>query len=261
MQKIYLTLVISLAISMAYASGSSFSTNYPYDSTKKKSIRKHYSTDHTFNLDLGINNYHRSGKFPDEENAIHSVRPWGSWYFGITSLLRTHVAGGFFTEWGGGISWYNFKFQNDNTRLREGAEALEFYETAQSNYKYEKSKLTASYINMYLVPVYQFGKNKYEPDRKVWEGKGYKELGFRVGLGGYVGYRIGSHTKVKYEDENGSTQKSKDHDNFYLQNLRYGVRLQAGCRGTDIFINYDLNNLFSENRGPELSAVSFGFMF
>ena len=58
--------------------------------------------------------------------------------------------------------------------------------------------------------------------------------------------------------EDGDKEKDKDKDGFYLNNFRYGVRGQIGFRGIDIFFNYDLNELFADNRGPELNAFSFG---
>ena len=42
-------------------------------------------------------------------------------------------------------------------------------------------------------------------------------------------------------------QKSHDHDNYYLNNIRYGLRAQIGFRGTDLFFNYDLNDLFNSD--------------
>jgi hypothetical protein len=60
-----------------------------------------------------------------------------------------------------------------------------------------------------------------------------------------------------YKDS-GEKRSDKDHDNFYLNNFRYGVRLQLGFRDTDLFFGYDLNSLFSEGKGPELHALSFG---
>src|SRR5271170_3324923 len=64
-------------------------------------------TYHSFNIDLGMNNYLSNGKFPDQSNAQYSVKPLGSWYVALNSLQRTHVAGKFFIEWGVGVSWYN----------------------------------------------------------------------------------------------------------------------------------------------------------
>jgi hypothetical protein len=80
---------------------------------------------------------------------------------------------------------------------------------------------------------------------------------FRFGLGGYAGYRLGSKTKYVFTDE-GSKRKLKDRDNYHLNNWRYGLRMQIGYRGIDLFANYDLNELFISNRGPALNAFSFG---
>src|SRR5688572_5512677 len=68
----------------------------------------------SFNIELGTNNYLSDGKFPDAENAPYSVRPWGSWYVAAASIQRTRISKKFFLEWGLGMSWYTFKFQDDN---------------------------------------------------------------------------------------------------------------------------------------------------
>ncbi|MBA4054703.1 MAG: hypothetical protein C0490_08335, partial [Marivirga sp.] len=75
----------------------------------------------------------------------------------------------------------------------------------------------------------------------------------------YVGYRIASHSKIVYKED--GKEKDKEHDSFYLNNFRYGVRLQVGYRATDLFFNYDLNELFASGKGPNLNAFSFGVIF
>jgi hypothetical protein len=37
--------------------------------------------------------------------------------------------------------------------------------------------------------------------------------------------------------------------------------MQIGFKGTDFFFNYDMNELFAENKGPKLNAFSFGVSF
>jgi hypothetical protein len=91
----------------------------------------------------------------------------------------------------------------------------------------------------------------------MWDGYGNS---FRIGAGPYVGYRIASRSKLVYS-EDGDVEKEKDRDSFYLNNLRYGARLQLGFRSTDLFFNYDLNELFVEGKGPKLNAFSFGIIF
>ncbi len=78
-------------------------------------------------------------------------------------------------------------------------------------------------------------------------------------VGPYVVYRISSKTKLVYES-GGDRSREKNHDSFYLNNLRYGIRLQIGVRSTDIFVNYDMNDLFATDRGPKLNAISFGLI-
>jgi hypothetical protein len=120
---------------------------------------------------------------------------------------------------------------------------------------YVKSKLTASYINVSLIPMLDFGGRGKKS--RVWDSYGSQ---FRIGIGPYAAYRIGSHSKLVYKDD--GKEKEKNHDNFYLNNFRYGLRLQFGIRSTDFFFNYDLNELYSSKpNNPKLNAFSFGVIF
>lgn len=226
------------------------------DEEWRRSRERHYSkrTRHSVNFDLGLNNYLSDGSFPDETNELYSVRPWGSWYVGINSTQRTHVGGKFFIEWGAGMSWYNFKFQSDNIIMSKDANGVIFEEDTR-DVSFVKSKLTASYINASFIPMLDFGGRGKKS--RVWDSYGSN---FRIGIGPYAGYRIGSHSKLVYKDS--GREKDKNKDNFYLNNFRYGMRLQMGIRSTDIFFNYDMNELFSEKaNNPKLNAFSFGVIF
>jgi hypothetical protein len=206
-----------------------------------------------FNTDLGLNNYLEREQFPFD-NELHAVRPWGSWYIAISSIQRSRLAKNFFLEWGLGMSWYNFKFQKDNVMLVKDEFGVNFQEdTRDVNFK--KSKLSVSYIQASLIPVIDFGDHGRKP--RFWDG--YTGNSFRMGLGPYMAYRIGSHTKMVYNDD--GREKDRERDGYYLSNFRYGMRLQVGYRSTDLFFNYDLNELFQESRGPKLNAFSFGVIF
>jgi hypothetical protein len=112
-----------------------------------------------------------------------------------------------------------------------------------------------SYINASFIPVFDTG--KYRRGSRHWNAHGSS---FRIGVGPYVGYRLGSHSRQVYL-EDGDNEVNKVRDHFYLNNLRYGARLQFGLRSVDFFFNYDLNELFVENKGPKLNAFSFGIVF
>ena len=209
----------------------------------------------SFNFDLGTNNFLAGGSFPDKNNEAYSVRPWGSWYIAFNSIQRTRMGRNFFLEWGGGISWYTFKFQNSNTVIQRNDTGIEFALDNRPERSYNKSKLGITYINASVVPVIDFGDRSRKT--RIWSGG---HSAFRIGLGPYVGYRISSLSKIVYR-EDGHREKDKDRSNMYLNNLRYGARLQVGIRSTDFFFNYDMNELFATGKGPKLNAFSFGVIF
>ncbi|MBX2896669.1 MAG: hypothetical protein KF763_14585 [Cyclobacteriaceae bacterium] len=226
-----------------------------WSSNNKESKRFRKRTYHSMNFDLGTNNYITQNGFPDQDNSLFTVKPWGSWYVGINSVQRTRIANKFYMEWALGASWYNFKFQNAQTQVSKDDNSVIFQPDTRDA-DFIKSKLTATYLNASLVPMLDFGGNRHKPSFF----DGYNADSFRIGVGPYVGYRIASYSKQVFK-ENDAERKPRNHDNFYLNNLRYGLRAQIGFDDVDLFFNYDLNELFVANKGPQLNAFSFGITF
>lgn len=210
---------------------------------------RYRGTSHSFNLDLGLNSYLSDGTFPDQQGEPYAIRSWGSWNIGINSVLRTRFNRHFYTDWGLGVSWLMFKFQNNKTRVMRNSEGITFEEDA-GNVSFIKSKLNVTYLNASAIPMFAFGSYR----------GGKRSAAYRIGVGPYVGYRLGSSTKLVYETE-GDRQRDRNRDNFYLNNLRYGVRAQIGIGSADFFFNYDMNELFAAGKGPKLNAFSFGITF
>ncbi|WKN31262.1 hypothetical protein PZB74_20125 [Porifericola rhodea] len=218
--------------------------------------KKNQGTSSTFIIELGLNNYMNDGEIPSSENELFSVNPIVSWYIALGSMNTTHIAGPLSLDWGANVSWYNFKFENERTRVEKLDDGLLFYEDPTTDISPIKSKLVVPYLNVSMVPMFIFGKRRSSD----WEPFSYHENdGFRIGLGAYAGYRIGSRSKSVYK-EGGDRVRDKDKTNFYFNNWRYGARLQLGFSGVDIFANYDLNELFVEDKGPQLNAFSFGII-
>jgi hypothetical protein len=213
-------------------------------------------------LDFGMNNYLGEDGFPDASNEQYTVRPWGSWYVAIQPGWQTHITGKFALDYAVSVSWYNFKFQDASTWLIKGEDQV-IFDRYPPETKATKSKLTVVYLNAFLVPTFDFG---YRVKRKIYEDGTaskktyYRNSKFRIGLGPYVGYRIDSYTKLVARPS-GSKERSRTKDNFFLNNIRYGARFAVGVGVVDFFVNYDINTLFAEDRGPELNAFSFGISF
>ena len=212
----------------------------------KDGKRRHYNDNDDIQFDFGTNNWLQNNQLPDETGAAYAVRPWGSWYFAINSVQKTKIAGPLYLNWGLGVSWYNFRFSDADIRMEKevATKEITFKPETDTEINSIKSKLTVPYLNANFVPKLNFGKSGD---------------GFRIGVGGYAGYRIGGYTKIVYEQGN-DKQKDKDRDSFYMNSWRYGARVELGWRDFDMFINYDINTIFADNNNttPKLNAFSIG---
>lgn len=210
-----------------------------------------------FNFDLGLNYLTEDGQSPSSTGKPYAVKPWGSWYVGLNSVHQTRFKSIFTLEWSVGVSWYNFKFEDPSMQIHKTDEGVEFVKDTR-DVTFQKSKLTASYLNVMLMPGIRLG-GRYKMNKKnvntyAWDA-------FRLGIGAYAGHRLGSYSRQRYQVD-GTNESDKFKSNFYLQDLRYGLRVQFGFANTvDFFFNYDLNPLFAEEKGPHVNAWTFGLIF
>ncbi|HLF34006.1 MAG TPA: hypothetical protein VI583_07205 [Cyclobacteriaceae bacterium] len=229
--------------------------DFDRDFRKERRYREK-GTKNYFNFEIGMNNYLQDGDFPDTNDEPFTIKPWGSWFVGITNTNRTRILGPLFLDWGGGVNWYNFKFQNSTVRVNKVATETMIF-TDSSIADPVKSKLTCTYINAYIVPMLNFGRSGRRRDIFHW---GNFDNALRIGAGAYVGYRVDSYAKNVWK-ENEKKRSNRNNDSFFLNNLRYGVRARFGFQSLDFFVDYDMNELFIEGKGPKLNPFSFGIIF
>jgi hypothetical protein len=154
------------------------------------------------------------------------------------------ITGNFFFLTGLGVSWNNYRFDDNVTILNNNADNIiaGTYDTT-SNINYKKSKLTVSYVTAPLL-------------FQVYTGK-TKNKSFHIGTGMVLGYRIGSHTKQKY-DEGGKTSKPKNYDDFGLNPFRASARVDVGYGSFNLFAEYALTDMFRASRGPQVNPFTLG---
>jgi hypothetical protein len=83
---------------------------------------------------------------------------------------------------------------------------------------------------------------------------------FNVAIGGRVGLRLNSFTKVKYK-EDGEKIKVKDKQSLGLNDFRYGVYTRVGIGGFSFFGFYNLSEMFEAGKGPhgrEINSLTVG---
>jgi hypothetical protein len=225
------------------------------DEEDKKRYRYYPRSRFNFVLDVGLDNYLENGSFPTG-NQTYALNPIGSWYWNLGPTFKTHLFGPVFIDMGITFALNVHRFDDHRTRLIADDTGVSFVLDSGA-VSYSKSKLSTWHIQAKAVPMLQFGSNR----RKSWRMWNSVDKGFRIGAGPYVGYRIWSRTKYVYDDGNGK-RKDKKTASHLLSNVRYGIRGQIGIAGLDLFVEYDLNEMFQENQGaPPLQRIQFGITF
>jgi hypothetical protein len=105
-----------------------------------------------------------------------------------------------------------------------------------------KSKLT---ITNLVAPVhFEFGSSQNR---------------FKIGLGGYAGFNIGTRQKLKYTRE-GDRVKDKIKRSYNASNIVYGLSGYCAFGETAVYLKYDINPLF-KNQTVSQRNISLGVRF
>jgi hypothetical protein len=212
---------------------------------KSKSPKeKKFFSKSDFGLYIGLNNFAHANeaKAPTE---LNSLRTWQSRYVALSLRKNATLVKGKKVDvafsYGPEIAWYNFMLKNSNV-VREvetgGKTGVEF---VANNRETEKSKLVMPYLNFPVLLNF-----------------GFKEDKFKIGLGGYAGYRVGGYSMEKFSRRS----EDKIKGDFGLNDFIYGVTAEIGKKnGMTLFVRYDMNKLFKQSQTSfnEIQAFSVGF--
>ncbi len=199
---------------------------------------------HWGGVDLGVNGYltkDRDLAIPPEYNFL-DLKQEKSWTLSVNpfeqnfNLARNHL--GLIT--GIGLQWINYRFDNNIVLSGDSSTIYGFKDYSRN---YTKSKLTVCFVNIPLLMEYQTNRHM-------------KSNSFHIAAGMVFGLRIGSHSKMAYED--GSKQKFKDRDDFHLNPFKMDASVRIGWGWINLFGTYSINTLFKKNNGPELYPFTAG---
>ena len=217
------------------------------DTTKNSKRDRSFNSRSGFNIYFGLNSFTNTGSISAPYNSKDfELNPFGSRYVGFGWTRSGTVIKGknavFKISYGLELSWYNFMLEN-NAFFVKGTDNLGFseYQNAGKQIILSRNKLTIANISLPVMPYVAFKKGSTVT---------------YIAAGGYVGYRLDSYTKTR---ENDGGKKEWNHSSFFLNNVRYGLAFELGLKNfPDLFVNYDLSNLFQDGRGPKVGGLSFG---
>ncbi len=204
------------------------------EAKKKKSDSGRFFSRSDFGLYVGLNNWAKGS------TAGSLLNTWGSRYFAFSFHKNIILVNGKQVDlaltYGPEVAWSNFMLEENNVVQMQGKQVV-FKDFGQN---LSKSKLVVPMLNLPMML-----------------NLGFEEAKFRIGLGGYIGYRIGGYSKLKYD----GGKKEKIKGSYGLEDFRYGLTAELGKRkGATLFVRYDLNQAFKveQTNAKDLQAWSIG---
>ncbi len=82
--------------------------------------------------------------------------------------------------------------------------------------------------------------------------------GWRIGLGGFAGFNLGSRQYLEYRNADGIEVTKLQKGDFNMNILNYGLSTYVAYKNTGLYVKYDLNPLFKDT---EIRNISFGLRF
>lgn len=154
---------------------------------------------------------------------------------------------------------YGFSFQFNGLKPKDNQYfvALDNGQTELQEFNFELKKSKLRMDNLVFPLHLEFGPSKL---KKTEEKIRYSLRNqFRIGVGGYAGFNLGTRQKLKY-DRNGDNVKDKLRRGYNTNELVYGLSAYAGVDGVLLYVKYDLNPVFKDALVPQRN-VSLGLRF
>ncbi len=214
------------------------------DEKKRPSYRQKFKG-HWAGFEWGLNN------FLDEEHTVS--REGDAWFMDLNTgrswvinLNFVQYSLGFGTSHlglvtGMGLEFNNYFFDNDIT-INETLDTIRVVDLSGLNLK--KSKLTTAFLRVPLILEVQLPGTFR--DRRAF---------LSAGIVGAL--KLGAHTKYVYTEDD-EKKKEKNSDDFNINPFRYGITARIGYGHTNIFFDYYLIPMFTDNKGPVLHPFSIG---
>ena len=129
--------------------------------------------------------------------------------------------------------------------------------TVLEEFQYDLSKSKLSITNLVIPVHFEFGpSNKIERDT-YYRYSTHKQ--FKIGIGGYAGFNIGTRQKLKYKVD-GDRIKDKIKRDYNTSNLVYGLSGYVAFGNVGVYVKYDLNPIFKD-QVIDQNNISLGLRF
>ena len=217
--------------------------------TKNKRQR---STTSQFVFAMGINNVLENDELSSLNNSEYQL--WRSRFYELGWTWKTRFsknASNFYLKYGTSFLWNNLRLEGNRVHVKNGNSTdIQVFANQLS-----ESRLRHVQMNFPVHLEWDFSRNKKYDDGFV---RDRTNKSVRLGIGGFVGFKLGTRQYLEYKDANGVKVKEVQKDNFNMNTVNYGLSAYLGYRSTSLYVKYDLNPLF---QNTETRNISIGVRF
>ena len=121
-----------------------------------------------------------------------------------------------------------------------------------------RSYLSSVYLGLPVHFELDLSKPKFNKDTK--QSYFRSQQGFRLGLGGYVAFRISTRQFIRYNDEDGKRISVNERDNFNVNNFNFGPSAYIGYGDVSLYFKYNVNPLF-RNNSEDINSLAIALRF
>ena len=217
---------------------------------KPKHVKYDRKTTSDFVLAFGLNN-----AIVENDNLDNSPYKFGgSRFFEIGWAWKTRVfkeSNFLRIKYGYSLQINGLKPTNNQYFVQNGNQ------TGLETFPYELKKAKLSVSNLVFPVHFEFG-----PSKKIVKDTYFRystKNQFKIGIGGYGGFNIGTRQKLKYELD-GERVKEKQKRNFNTSNLVYGISSYVAFGDTALYVKYDLSPIFKDQLFKQ-NNISIGVRF
>ena len=221
-----------------------------YHGQRDKDNRQSKRTTSQFVFALGANNL-----VTDKQVANSDFKYWGSHFYEWGLTFNTRILKNdnlLHFKYGLSLMYNNLRPTDDRYFVKNGAQT----DLVTSSVHLEESRFRNVYVMLPLHLEFDFTKKEIRDGADFFR----THKSWRIGLGGYAGFRVKSKQILCFDDAVGNDVQQKTKGNFNVNDFNYGLSTYVGYKATSLYLKYDLQPLF-ENNIVDQNNISLGVRF
>jgi len=212
-------------------------------------VRKDRSTTSQFVFAMGVNNVLNNDELRSLNNSEYKL--WQSHFYELGWTWKRRLSkkpSQFYVKYGVSFLWNNLRLDNNKIHVKNG----DITEIQTFSEQLTESRLRHVQMNLPMHLEWDLSKSKkYNEDRVIDR----TNKSFRFGVGGFVGFKLGTRQYLEYKDVNNVAVEEVQYNNFNMNTVNYGISAYLGYKSTSFYVKYDLNSLF---KNTETRNISMG---